>query len=767
MNTTEHKLSNQLIKFRWLLLILAMIGVIIAASGAKNLYFTNNYRVFFSADNPQLLAFEALEKTYAKNDNILFAIKPKSPDVFTHETLAAVEWLTEQSWQIPYSTRVDSISNFQHTRAEEDDLIVENLYRNAQTLSDEQLTYIKDISLKEPLLLNRLISPSGHVTGISVTVQRPGLDETKETPEAVAFARDLRDQLLEQYPDLDIYMTGGVMIDSAFSEAAQKDIVGLVPLSFGIMLLMLTLLLKGFSSTFAVLIVILCSVISAMGIAGHIGYPVTPPLTTAPTIILTMAIANCVHILVSFLHAMRRGMEKADAMRESLRINLQPVFLASVTTAIGFLSMNFSDVPPFQHLGNVVSVGVMASFILSITILPALMLLLPVRIKQSNTHQSNGRMANFGHWVVKQHRNLLWITAAFVIFLVSFLPKNELNDVFVNYFDSSVLFRTDTDFIADNLTGMNVFEYSVESGEESGINEPGFLKELSALTDWFRNQPEVIHVTSLTDIVKRLNMNMHGDDEDWYLLPEERNLSAQYLLLYEMSLPYGLDLNNQINIEKSATRMIVSFKTLSSNEYLELEHRAADWLDNNTSHIKRADASGTSLMFSHIGKRNIKSMLTGTTVALIGISLILIIALRSIKIGLISLIPNLVPAALGFGLWGMFVGEVGLALSVVTGMTLGIVIDDTVHFLSKYLRARREHKHTASEAVVYAFSSVGSALLITSAVLVAGFLVLATSAFQLNAGMGLLTAIVISFAIVADFLLLPSLLIKLEEKKNV
>jgi predicted RND superfamily exporter protein len=262
---------------------------------------------------------------------------------------------------------------------------------------------------------------------------------------------------------------------------------------------------------------------------------------------------------------------------------------------------------------------------------------------------------------------------------------------------------------------------------------------------------------------------MHGDDSAFFKLPDERDLAAQYLLLYEMSLPYGLDLNNQIDVDKSSIRIIATIETLSSNELIALNNRAYTWLKENTSHIDLSanPGSGTALMFANIGKRNIKSMLVGTTLALFMISIILIFAFRSLKIGLISLLPNLIPAALGFGLWGIFVGEVGLALSVVTGMTLGIVVDDTVHFLSKYLRARREQGLSSEDAVIYAFSTVGRALVVTSIVLIAGFLVLSLSSFELNSGMGLLTAIVIAFALIADFLLLPTLLMKFEEKKHV
>jgi len=264
--------------------------------------------------------------------------------------------------------------------------------------------------------------------------------------------------------------------------------------------------------------------------------------------------------------------------------------------------------------------------------------------------------------------------------------------------------------------------------------------------------------------MKRLNKNMHGDDQSWYRIPDERNLSAQYLLLYEMSLPYGLDPNNQTNVEKSATRFTATLQTMSTNDLLALDKRASQWLETNAPHISGREGTGTTMMFAHIGKRNIVSMIMGTTLALIGISFILIIALRSVKIGLLSMIPNLVPAAMGFGLWGLLVGQVGLSLSIVAGMTLGIVVDDTVHFLSKYLRARREKGLDAEEAVRYAFRNVGMALFTTSVVLVVGFMVLSLSSFELNSGMGLLTAIVITFALLADFLLLPPILMLFDRK---
>ena len=765
MKDLESKLGPLVIKYRWLIILLSFVLVLGAASGGRFLVFKADYRVFFSDDNPQLLAFDKLEKTYSRNDNVLFILTPKDGNVFTRETLKVVETLTEKSWQIPYSTRVDSISNFQQTYAEGDDLIVEDLVSEAENLSNADLEKIRNIATNEPLLKQRLVSPSGHVTSVSTMITLPNIDQTKEVPEVMSFVKNLAEEIRTLAPNIDVRISGMVPMNNAFAESAQGDMMSLVPLSFAVMFVMLLLLLKSFSTTFGIILVIFMSILVGMGLGGYVGFPLTGPSVSSMTIILTVAIANSVHVLTTFIHEMRMGKEKNNSLIEALRINLQPIFLASATTMVGFLTMNFSEVPPFQHLGNFVAMGVVASFILSVTFLPAVISVLPVRVKvKEGEAEGDKLMIKLGDFVVSKQKQLMWGMGALILTLTVFIPKNDLNDVFVHYFDETIQFRVDSDYIDKNLTGLYIVEYSLESGEEGGISEPGFLNEVESFANWYRAQDETRHVNIYTEVIKRLNKNMHGDDETWKKIPDDRNLAAQYLLMYEMSLPYGLDLNNQINIDKSALRMTVSIKTMSSKGIIALEERAQEWLSKNAKFIKAADGTGPTVMFAHIGQRNINSMLLGTTLALVLISGILIFAFRSFRTGLISMVPNLVPAAMGFGLWGLFVGEVGLALSVVTTMTLGIVVDDTVHFLSKYLRAKREYGYNAEDSVRYAFTHVGRALLTTSIVLVAGFMVLAQSHFELNSGMGLLTSIIIALALLADFFFLPPLLMKLEKK---
>ena len=781
MHALESRLGGWVIAARLPIIAATLILVGIAASGTLLLEFSADHRAYFSEDNPQLLAYETMENTYGRGSNVFFTIVPENGDATSALALEATAWLTEQAWQVPYSTRVDSVTNFQHTTADGDDILVRDLVDEAARGDAGERSRIREIALAEPRLAGRLISRDGGVGGINVVVQLPGEDESIEGPQVAEFARDLANEVRERFPGVDVRMTGLVIFNQTFMEVSLNDLETLVPASFAVMTLMLMLLTRGFSGTFAIMLVVALSVMTAVGVGGWLGLPMTAPSAISPIVVLTVAIANCVHVYSTLVHGMqadasrtldehgsgallrrtRTGAIKRDAIVESVRVNLQPVFLASLTTTLGFLSLNFSDVPPFRQLGTFVAFGVVAAFVLSMTFLPALLSLLPIRVRATG-HRHDAAMAALAEFVVRRRRVLGWGVGLIAVALLASIPRNELNDVFLHYFDETVEFRRDADFTTRNLTGLYAMEYSLGSGEPGGVSDPAYLAEVAAFAEWYKEQPETIHVNVVTDTFRKLNMSMHGDDPAEYRLPASRELAAQYLLLYEMSLPYGLDLNNQIDVDKSATRMVVSTETLSSNEVLALDQRALHWLAVHAPNIVLAESSGTTLIFAYLGRRNIVSMLVGTTIALVGISFVLILALRSLKLGLASLVPNLVPGALGFGVWAWAVGEVGISLSLVTTMTLGIVVDDTVHFLSKYRRARREFGYASPDAVRIAFRTVGRALLTTSLVLVAGFIVVSLSSFELNAGMGKLTALVIALALLADFFLLPPLLMKVE-----
>ena len=751
-------LTRRVIARRWLVILLSVAIAAAAGSGASKLAFSTNYRVFFSDANPELQAFENLQNTYTKNDNFFFVFESADGEAFSSRTLAAVEQLTTEAWKIPYAIRVDSVTNFQHTYAIEDDLIVEDLVSNAADRDAEFLSERRSVALAEPLLRDQLVTQDARVTAVNVVLQYPEKD-LMEVPEAVAFARDLMSQVETNYPEIEIHLTGVSMLNNAFAETGMKDGATLMPMMFMVIFAVTWLIIRSFSATFATLIVIALSSIVGMGIAGFAGIKLTPISMSAPIVILTLAVADSIHILISLRGFMREGLGKAEALVESVRVNFLPVTITSLTTIVGFLALNLSDSPPYWHLGNITAVGIGAAWLYSVTLLPALISVLPFKAKEATGPDFSQRaMAGLADFVIKHSRKLLFAVGGASILLVSFVPMNEFNDQWIEYFDERIEFRTDSDE-ALQFFGMYPIEYSVPAANAGGVSEPEYLANLEKFADYLREQPEVQHVYSLSDIMKRLNRNMHADDATYYRTPGDRELAAQYLLLYELSLPYGLDLNDRINIDKSASRVTATLGRTSTADTKLLLARVDGWMQQNWPDYMQADPTSASVMFAYITERNVQNMITATILAIGVIALIMVFALRSFSLGLLSLIPNGLPILATFGAWALLVGEVGFSVATVASISLGIVVDDTVHFLSKYVRARDERGLTVEDSIRYAFNNVGMAIVVNTIILTVGFFVMTQSSFKPNFDMGLMTIIAIVFALILDFLLLPALLL--------
>ncbi|EJG0588196.1 RND transporter [Vibrio parahaemolyticus] len=749
-------------KYSLLVLLVTIFLIIVATIGGKNLYFRGDYDIFFDGTNKQLLAFDEIQTTFAKTDNLAIVIAPEDGDIFTPQTLSLIQKITVDAWQVPYSSRVDSIANYQHTEASDDDLLVEDLLYSEYELIPERISKVKSIALSEPVLKSALVSEKGDVTVVNITVQLPEMDKTAEVEEVVSSINAMIDRYQRAYPDVTFHKAGIIAMNHAFMTAAQDDSSTLVPTMLVVILVFLTIMLRSILSVIATLIVIIGSVMATMGISGWAGMFLSTATVNVPTLIMTLAVADCVHVIATMRQSMKNGFTKAQSIERSIALNFLPILITSVTTAIGFLMMNMSDSPVLRDFGNLSALGVMVACFLSVTLLPALLKLLPIHVKMETSQDQKHVMDRLGDFVVSQRRALLPLSVAVIIVCASLIPLNKVNDESVEYFGQRNEFRQAADFMEERISGMTNISIAIKTNESQGIAAPDFLNTIGEFSSWLRDQPETDHVATLADVYKRLNKNMHGDDEAYYSLPQERELAAQYLLLYEMSLPYGLDLNNQINVDKSSIKMVLTVANLGSVELVDLENRIYQWFAEHAPQYQVV-ASSPSLMFAHIGETNMASMLSTLPITLVLISALLIFALRSVRLGLISLMPNIAPAVIGFGLWALISGEINLGLSVVVTLTLGIVVDDAVHFLSKYQRARREGQ-TAEQAVRYAFHTVGRALWITTVVLVAGFSVLAMSSFRLNADMGQLSAIVIFIALVVDFLFLPTLLMLFDKK---
>ena len=746
----------------WQAMLVCLVVVVCSAIGLKNFKHDGDPRQFFGDDNKQFQQFQALEDMYSGNELVTFVLHPKNDNIFTRETLDAIEKLTEEAWQMPFSTRVDSLANFQHSLVNGDELDVEYLVEDAESLSDERLQYIKNVAMNEPAMQNSLVSSRGHVAGIFIRVVME--DQNVQAQEVVDFAEKLKTKYREAYPDIDFYMTGTVPFSVAATQATENEMKTSMPIGFAIVVLLLLGMLRSVTLTVICLVLVVLSILGGVGLGMWTGIVFSPMVGAAPAMILTLAVANSVHILVAYLQERRAGKVRYDAMAESLRINMQPVFLTSTTTAVGFLCLNFSESPPFHDMGNMVAIGVMVAYILSIVMMPAMVMIAPDKEFQQVSSISHDLMEKFGDLVIKFERPLFWSMGILVIIVAAYIPKNQLNDVWNEYFDHTFEVRVANDFMMRELTGMNRLDFSfpADPNIEQGVMDPLYQQKLDEFTQWVKTQPNVVSVSTYSDIVKRLNRDMNQGNEDFYKVPDRRDLISQYTLMFEMSLPWGLGIDNQISMDKMNSLVSVVAKDLSSKEVIALERKTWQWIDENFPEHMKTEGTGLDLLFGSLALRNIESMITGTVTALVMVSVLLIFALRSFKYGLLSLLPNLLPAAMAFGIWGFFVGQVGMPAAIVASLTIGIVVDDTVHFLSKYVRAKREYGYDTKEAAHYAFKTVGVALVFTSILLTANFGVMAFSHFQPNASMGFLTGLTIFMALVVDFLFFVPVLLLID-----
>lgn len=754
-------LASQVVRFRWLVVIVAVALLVGLSMGASRLGYSNNYREFFSAENPELQTFDQFQKTYTKTDSLLFVIVPQDgTDVYDRRTLRAIRTLTDEAWAGPYVQRVDSLTNFQYTYADGDELIVEELFEDIDPLSDDDIAAKRDAAANEPLLNNLIVTPDAGASVVSLSLNYPEQSLT-EVPEAVAYARALREQIETDYPHLQIYLTGSTMLNNAFGEAVRQDFKTLVPAMVVIIFLTTGLAIRSFWATLAVVLLVILSMAGAMGWAGFVGIKLAGPSPSATIVILTLAIADAMHILVTARGAMRAGLEKRAAIIESIRVNFLAVLITSITTIVGFLALNFSDAPPFRDLGNISAVGIALAWVLSITFLPALLMILPFRASVRPKEGAAGGPAllgALGAFIVRFWVPLFVVSGLFGAVLIALIPKIELSDSYGTYFSEVIEFRRDTDK-AGSYFGTYTVDLSIPAGEPGGVTEPAYLKTVADFAAWIEQQPAITHVYALPDIMKRLNRNLNGDDPAFHRLPDDRDLAAQYLLLFELSLPYGLDLNDRISIDKSASRLTASVASDVTTKQSRALFRDIDaWFAENAPQYA-AKPTGPQVMFTFIAQRNVESMIRGTIIAIILIAIIMAISLQSPGLGLLSVIPNGLPVLAAFGVWALLIGQVGFSVAAVAALSLGIVIDDTVHILTKFNRARREYGLSTRDSIQYSIETVGQAVLLNTLVLMLGFGILMFSSFQINFELGLLTTLTIGLAALFDFFFLPGLLI--------
>lgn len=743
---------------------LGLLVALVAGLGLLRIEFTNDYRVFFEPDDPQRVANEELETEFTRSDTVNFVVFAPSGDMLTPERLAAVEQLTEAAWSLPGATRVDSLTNYQYSYGQDDDLIVEPLVADAASATPEDIARIRRNALGERAVVGRYLSEDATTAQVIVTVNLE-TGNTAALKEIANAAEQLRQETAKAHPDLRVATTGVVLLSHSFYDVTQSDLVRLVPVMVAFLFIAIWFFFKSWRAALAAIVVLGLSVLVTMGIAGWAGIQLSPASGQVPVIILTIATAEAIHLIGKANSYQKKGLDRHAAALKSVRINHAPIALTTLTDVLGFLCFNFSETPPFRDLGNMAAYGAVIAYLYSVFFLPALLARVSLGVKGDLLEREHN-VAKLAGWSMRHRALVLGGFSVLALGLGALAPRLEARDNFIEWLSPRHDFRQDAEFINQHLPGIYTLNYGIESGEEGGISEPQYLQTLERFTAWLEAQPEVADVYSIVDVMRRLNRNLHGDDPAYERLPASREEAAQYLLLYEMNLAQGQDLSDQLTPDKTSSRVVVAMNNITSEQMVSLKERADAWLKQNAPPVMQAGGVGTSLMFAYLTQENNVAMVSGTISAFLLIGLLTAIALRSVLLGFVALVPSIIPVIMAFGAWLIIQGDYGLYAAFVTSCALGLTVDSVTHFMMNFSRARKEAGGDAKKATLLAYQGVGMELWIASAVLVVGFLILAFSEFEIIAKLGMMTALIFVFAIATTFVMLPALLSLLNQRRK-
>lgn len=745
---------NPALKAPRFVMVLCFLLCAVAIAGLPRLTLSSDSRVFFDPKSPELVELENFEHKYGQNNGVLMVVWAGGEKVTSPRVLAAIGDLTARAWKLPHSTRVESLTNFPHVTSDADSFAVDELAPHAADATPARAAEIERIALADPLVVNRLIASDGKAAGVLVNFNLPE-EGSKQVREIIAAARALAAAIEKDHPGIDVKPTGNVMLLGTFSEAAVSDAMLLIPVSLFVTSLMMVVFVRAIRPSLAILTLLALSSASAMGVAGWLGFVVNPASIAAPIIIMTVNMAAAVRIVTTTMALLGQGLGKIDAIGKSLAIHLRPVTLTNATSAIGFLSMNLAEAPPFRDLGNMVGIGIGFAYVFTFTWLPAMLALMNLKPAESRGERA---MIATGHFVNRHYIGLFFLCGVIVFASSLWLQRITLDDDFARYFDQRFQYRQDSDFAEEHLTGLNIIEFDVGAGREGGVYDPAYQRKLADFLAWLRARPHVVSVIGIPDITRRIEKAMNaGKPGGGDAIPDDPDRIAQYFLLYELSLPYGSSLNDQINVSRSSSRVTAILRHVKSSEIRALNMEAQGWLAANAPPAMKASGISINVLFSNVSWINIRSMIGTTIASMLVIAIIVGVALGSSTYGLLSILMNLLPSIVGFGIWGLLIGQIGLAASVITAMTIGLVVDDTIYFLIMY-QAARKRGLTSEQAINEVFETVGTAMLVITLSLAVGFGVLIASGFEVNRSLGAQTTIVILANLFIDWLMLPPLL---------
>lgn len=752
-------LGNWLVQHRFKLAVVALLVTIIGGWGVQFTRFDGTNESLFAEADEYKAEVDQARVDFPSSAPRLTMTFEVDGDIFNLRTLTAIDELTRRYIEIDSAIALSSILTYRVSEADKEILGRSYLFPDLDDITEADLQQIKTIALNDEDLTQARLTSAGNVT--LATISYSVSEDTSEARLAVAeSAVVLRDSLRQQYPDIRIYLVGGPMFERDSNLAREKDNKVLLPLVVIAGVLLLWFCLGSLLSSIALAVVALTTIIVTVGTHALLDIPLNQISRLGPAVAGIVAFADGIHVLSVYAQKILRGTDRKQALIESININFRPIALATVTTTMGFLSLNLSSAPAIYGFGNIVAIGVIWAFFFTVFLLPAMILLIPARSIAKPLGVS-GFIEGVLRLVARREKTLFWGFLGLIAVTLFMLPLNKLDNDPFDFIDEGSDLSVVVEIQQREFENDRGLAFVVRSNEYYGITNRDFLDKVDDIATQLEADPQISWVSTYTDYLKLRNKAANDDDEAYEVIPEDQLTVIDYLVGYQLVAEIDPNLGQIFNKDYSAIYLYVATSGLSDEEILRLANKIDVLAENYASESFQVTHANNTILGARLNQIISTELFTGFSLSLVMITLTMMIGLRSLRYGLLSIAPNVFPITIVFGLWGLIEGNLSPYVLMLLAVSIGLVVDDSVHVLSKYKTARDSGK-SPGESIEDSISLAGSAITITTLWMSVGIALMGFSSTTIFQNLTSIITPIIVVALFLDLLFLPSLLTRFD-----
>jgi predicted RND superfamily exporter protein len=734
-------------KTKFHLLFWTTIIVAILSISLKDLAFEGSYRIWFDKESHIIKEYDDFRSMFSGDDTFVVAFEDEK-GIFNKKAIDVITNLTSEFEKLDGVQKVDSITNYQYISSQEDDIIVEDFIYDTTNLERK-----KEIALKDPLILNQLISKDGKTTMIALRLATlVGADEALNIK-----TMDSIEKITKEYKKKSgyhFYISGIPAVTASLVSVSQKDAMILMPLAVIIVVSMLFLLFRSVMGVLIPSVVIVFTFLLVLSMQMILGYKLNNFTVNIPAFITAIAIADSMHLYLAWHFYKLKGMKNKEAVYEALSTNFLPIAMTSFTTAVGFASLGLSQIVPISTLGVAISSGALIAFLLSVSIAPAILLMLKDSYEvKSVKFLDFSNIKGYGAFITRNDKKIIFISLALFAVIGYGLNFIKIDSNSIKYFKKDTTVRSGSDFIEDKISGPMLYEIIIDSKKKDGVKNPAYLNKIVEFEKKLKeNFKSVRFSTSLKDIIVRMQKVLNPDSNS--SLPQNQNLAAQYLLLYSMSLAQGNEISDKIDIDEQRLRLTINCDIQDTSKDLKMIRWIEDWWEDNSSYS--AKVQGQTTIFAYMQDSITDTLIISISITLLIVVIAMFLIFRDIKMLWIFIVPNIAPIILVAGVMGYLGITIDIGVAVFASVVLGIAVDDTIHFFSKYFTAIKTLSF--EDSIEYVLKHSGGAMILTTFILSATFSIFGVSSFVPNINFAIVTVVALNIALLLDLILLPALL---------